>query len=253
MPSISATANGWPRAAAARKASRAAGPLRDGDRPGAPARQDLLEDQAVGGVVVHDQDRQPFQPGNVRLDAGDDASCGLDAQHDREPNVLPRPGSLSTQIRPPISSTSLAEIVRPRPVPPNRRVVEPSACSNGSKIVSQLLGGDADPRVGDGEAEDDSLDRPASSSDNGDDDLAPLGELDGVADQVDQDLAQPAGVADQSVGDLGRDPAGQLQPLGVCPQRQGLERLVAARRAGRTGPGRGSACRPRSWRSRGCR
>ncbi len=34
---------------------------RDGRRPGAPARQDLLEDQPVGGVVVHDQDRQVLQ------------------------------------------------------------------------------------------------------------------------------------------------------------------------------------------------
>ena len=42
-------------------------------------------------------------------------------------NVLPAPASLSTQIRPPISRTSVAEIVRPRPVPPNRRVVDPSA------------------------------------------------------------------------------------------------------------------------------
>ena len=40
-----------------------------------------------------------------------------------------------------------------------------------------------------------------------------LGELDGVADQVDEDLPQPAGVADQVVGDVGRDVAGQLQPL----------------------------------------
>ena len=33
-------------------------------------------------------------------------------------NVLPFPGSLSTQIRPPISAASCDEIARPSPVPP---------------------------------------------------------------------------------------------------------------------------------------
>jgi hypothetical protein len=35
-----------------------------------------------------------------------------------KPNTLPRPTSLSTSIRPPISETSRAEIARPSPVPP---------------------------------------------------------------------------------------------------------------------------------------
>ena len=46
-------------------------------------------------------------------------------------NVLPRPGWLSTQIRPPIISTSCRLMARPRPVPPKRRVVESSACEKG--------------------------------------------------------------------------------------------------------------------------
>ena len=48
--------------------------------------------------------------------------------------MLPQPGSLSTQMRPPIISTSLDEMLRPRPVPPYLRVVEPSACVNASKM-----------------------------------------------------------------------------------------------------------------------
>ena len=48
--------------------------------------------------------------------------------------VLPSCGVLSTQMRPPIRSTSVDEMARPRPVPPNRRVVDPSACRNGWKI-----------------------------------------------------------------------------------------------------------------------
>ena len=55
--------------------------------------------------------------------------------------VLPLPGSLSAQMAPPISSTSLLEIVSPSPVPPKRRVVDPSACSNGWKMVCNLSAG----------------------------------------------------------------------------------------------------------------
>src|SRR5689334_18229088 len=42
-------------------------------------------------------------------------------------NVLPWPASLSSQILPPIKWTSREQIVRPKPVPPYSRVVEPSA------------------------------------------------------------------------------------------------------------------------------
>ena len=54
---------------------------------------------------------------------------------------LPCPGVLSTQIRPSISATSRAEIDNPRPVPPYRRVIEPSACSKGAKIVPSFAAG----------------------------------------------------------------------------------------------------------------
>ena len=56
-------------------------------------------------------------------------------------NREPRPGSLSTVMRPPMSSTSWAEIERPRPVPPYSRVVEPSAWAKASKISSCLSRG----------------------------------------------------------------------------------------------------------------
>ena len=56
-------------------------------------------------------------------------------------NRLPRPGSLVSQIRPPIISTRCAEMVRPSPVPPNRRVVDVSACTNAPKICHCLSSG----------------------------------------------------------------------------------------------------------------
>ena len=46
-------------------------------------------------------------------------------------NVLPLPGSLSSQTRPPINSASLREIESPRPVPPCLRVVDMSAWEKG--------------------------------------------------------------------------------------------------------------------------
>ena len=119
-------------------------------------------------------------------------------------NVLPRPDSLSTQMRPPISSTSCGEMASPRPVPPYLRVVELSACANASKISSLLVGRDADAGVADGEVQRAPRRRLRLRSSTCDDDLALLGELDGVADQVDEDLPQPAGVADQRVGHVGR-------------------------------------------------
>src|SRR6266699_5311502 len=48
--------------------------------------------------------------------------------------VEPRPTVLSTKTSPPCNSINFLAIVRPRPVPPKRRVVLPSAWRNASKI-----------------------------------------------------------------------------------------------------------------------
>ena len=61
-----------------------------------------------------------------------------------------------------------------------------------------------------------------------DEDLAALGELDGVADEVDQDLAEAAGVADQGVGHVVGDVEGQLQALLVGPQAERPHRVAQA-------------------------
>ena len=54
-------------------------------------------------------------------------------------------------------------------------------------------------------------------------DLPTLCELDGVADQIEDDLAQAAGVADQAVRSLRGNVARELEPLGVRTHRHGLE------------------------------
>ena len=53
--------------------------------------------------------------------------------------MLPWPSSLSTQIRPAIIPTNRAEMLKPSPVPPYFRVVDPSAWTN-NEIVAALKG-----------------------------------------------------------------------------------------------------------------
>ena len=152
-------------------------------------------------------------------------------------NVLPRPGSLSTVICPPISATSRAAIDSPRPVPSYVRVVELSSCSKAWKIFSCLSRGMPMPvsriaKCNTCDGRDPGTDGPGSvavGSHAGldpDDDLALLGELDGVADEVEQDLPQPAGVADQGVGHVRLDLADQLQPFPVGAEGQRPEGLA---------------------------
>ena len=156
--------------------------------------------------------------------------------------VLPRPASLSTQIRPPIISTSLAEIARPRPVPPNRRVVEPSACSNGSKIARQLLGGDADPGVGDGEAEHDLVARRRRPRRSTETTTSPRSvNLIALPTRLTRTWRSRPASPTTASGTSGRDPAGQLQALGVGPQGQGLQGLVERVAEAERRPGRGSS------------
>ena len=181
--------------------------------------------------------------------------CAVASRTSGEVERAALPGSLSTQIRPPISSTSRDEIVRPSPVPPYLRVVELSACANGSKMALALLGGMPMPVS---RTVNCSARRPSSgwllSARRASDHFALLGELDGVADQVDEDLAQAARVAARAVGHVGRDvdrPAPALcscarsaSVLSVSPSAVAQVEIDSAR---------GRACRPRSWRSRGCR
>ena len=54
--------------------------------------------------------------------------------------VLPCPGSLTTQISPPMSCTSWLLMASPRPVPPYLRVVELSAWVKGLKRDSRCCG-----------------------------------------------------------------------------------------------------------------
>ena len=53
-----------------------------------------------------------------------------------------------------------------------------------------------------------------------------LGEFDGIADQVDQNLTQPAGVTHHSHGHIGVNIAHQLQAFGMRPHGQRPEHFA---------------------------
>ena len=96
-----------------------------------------MQHAPVHRVVV--DDRVPGR--SVRFAAGGSGRASVTPSRTVKWNVLPSCGALSSQMRPPISSTSVDEIVSPSPVPPKRRVVDPSACLNGSKIAFCLSAG----------------------------------------------------------------------------------------------------------------
>ncbi len=58
------------------------------------------------------------------------------------------------------------------------------------------------------------------------DHFAPLGELDGVADEIDHDLPQAGRIANDDLWHVGHHPPGQLQAFFVGPQGQQLHRVA---------------------------
>ena len=119
--------------------------------------------------------------------------------------------------------TRREQMVSPRPVPPNRRVVLPSAWENASKMVRCFSGGDSDARVGHLE-----LDRHVVVGSRDDTHaqrhVARVGELDGVADQIQHDLPQARRVAHEHVRHVLGHVVEQLQALVRGARGQGLQR-----------------------------
>src|SRR5215471_550468 len=88
-----------------------------------------------------------------------------------------------------------------------------------------LVLGNADAGIGDGECQDHVVVVPLLGADL-DDDLARVRKLDRVADQIDNHLPQPAGVANQMIGNIRLDVAGNLQAFGVATKSQGLDAIA---------------------------
>ena len=236
----STSSNGLPAARRSRSAASAARRRLPTRRLDAPAASWCVQDAAVGRVVVDDEHaasvpaparRRRRRPRRRRL---------LEARREPE-RRLPSPDLLSTPISPPISSTSCCEIARPRPVPPYCRVVEPSACVNASNRAVCTRLGRCRCRCRAPRTRTTRVVRRLRSRATRDDDLAALGELDGVADQVDQHLAQRG--PDRRAAPSARRDRRARPARGPCCVRR-------ARPAGRRRPRSRAAGRSRASRAR---
>ena len=174
-------------------------------------------------------------------------------------NVLPWPATpvLSATSDPCMSSARRRLIARPRPVPPYRREIEASAWLNDWNSRAIRSGGMPMPGVADIDDEGPSVaararGRQAVARD-GQFDLARFGELDGVGQQVDDDLPEAALVADDRARQAVVDAVGELEMLRGRERRDDVEGAFDARREVERRDARARPCPLRSSRSPGCR
>ena len=157
--------------------------------------------------------------------------CGWSPNRAVKAKVLPRPGSLSTRDLPAHQGHQPGGDRQAQPgaaVPPRRRGV---LLLERPEDPLLLVPGDADAGVAHGEPQADLAlgCRPSPATSTRTTTSPGVGELDGVAHQVEQDLPQPAGVADQGVGHLRLHVVDQLQPLRVGPHGQGPQGVTDRR------------------------
>ena len=127
------------------------------DVGGVAERLEQPEGDQLVDLVVLDHEHRAAGLGCVRgrgrwrggVDADRLGRCPRRPRSTVNQNREPSPGALCTPMRPPMAATSWWQIARPRPVPPKVRVVDASACRNGSKRCWPDLGGDADAGVAD--------------------------------------------------------------------------------------------------------
>ena len=142
-------------------------------------------------------------------------------------NVLPRPTSLSTHMRPPISSTSRERDGEAKPgaaVPPRRRAV---GLGEGVEDLLLLLGRDADAGVDDAEVQRAMRGSPACSTSTSKHHFALARELDGVAEDVQQHLAEAAGIAERAhSGTSGWTSQASSRPFSAARSASSLRRIA---------------------------
>ena len=122
-------------------------------------------------------------------------------------------------MRPPIIATSRAEIVRPSPVPPKRRVVEPSAWLNASKISACLSRGMPMPVSRDRDVQRLLVGRLRLAPRRGTTTSPRSVNLTALPTRLTRICRSRPDVADQRVGHVGGDVADQLEPLLVRAAR----------------------------------
>ena len=135
--------------------------------------------------------------------------------------MLPRAAVVVETRSPASESTELARLAKAHAYAVGFDLVGIAALGYAAGLH---LGGDADAGVDDVEAEGD-VGVGLGLLENADDDLAALGELDGVADQVDQHLPQPDRVGPDELRHAGFDLQRQLQLLLAGNDAEVLERV----------------------------
>ena len=193
-------------------------------RPQLPLVQRFLQDAAVGGVVVdhqhlhaihrlrlrqHRREGRAARQSEARGEMEGAAFAELAFHPDAPVHGFHQPaGDRQSQAR-------AAEAARGRAIGLGERI----------KDELQLVGRNADAGIGHREMQPGSALGPRIESDV-DHHLALLGELQGIADEIDDDLPQADRVPLEHVGHVGRHVASQLQPLLVGAGRQGVERVA---------------------------
>ena len=189
----------------------------------APARQVVRDDRAVCGVVVDDQGANSHQ-GRVEwlLPRDRHVDCpGPDRERERASRTeLAGDGDLTAH-----QGDQLAADGKPQPCA--AELPGGGGVCLGERLEDhrELVGGDADPGVGELEVHDDvvAVDRGGSHAEH---DLPDLGELDGVADQVGQHLTQTARVTTHRGGDRVVEGRHQVQSLGLRGRDQEIHDVV---------------------------
>ena len=217
-----------------------------GGDPGKAGPPALRKDDKSSGRAVKAEAR-----GRVKVEVGAEI-CWETASLAVKRKVLPSPTTLSTQMVPCMSSTMRLEMARPRPVPPYLRVVEESAWEKFSKILPSFSWGMPMPV---------SLTRKRRRAGGRvvgilidlDGEATGVGELHGVAEEVEENLAEACWVSDEDGRDGAGDEGADFEALGGGFDAGEFEDAVDDVGGARSRWLRVPWHRLRPWTYRGCR
>ena len=187
-----------------------------------PAREHLLQNPAVGRVVIDHEHVQPFE--RARSLEHRRARCRRQLEHGGE---MKGAAAVDFAFDPQLASHQLDELAGDRQAEPGPAVPAGRRTVCLGKRLEDLLhffGSDADAGVTNAEGERRAK-RGGRLQPDGQDHFAARSELDGVAENVQQHLTEPAAIADERLGHIGCDVAGQFDPFFARAQRQHFGRI----------------------------
>src|SRR6266446_6158924 len=196
-----------------------------------PIRKRLRKDETVGPVVVDHQNRQTFERG--RFEHGNPPGPGFELRREMK-------GATGTAFRPPLRGPGALDpdvtlhqfhqLDRNRETKPRSTVAARDGSIGlleGREDMCLLVRRDADTSVGDHEMQ--GVERAIRFlPGNLDRHPAPIGELESVANQVQENLPQPARVADQYLGNIRANIHGELNAFLGRPDREQPQAIADA-------------------------